>query len=138
MSRAETLCEVCGARPARYVCRNCGARVCRYCIDLSTWMCVRCSEKFGPGFLPEVGDFMASGAVKLLIIGVVLTFVGFILMAVASLLVGGGAGGVVLIGPFPIIFGSGGALPALLLVLVLVVFVAMFLLPFLLTWLRGE
>ncbi|HDM26714.1 MAG TPA: DUF131 domain-containing protein [Candidatus Bathyarchaeota archaeon] len=59
-------------------------------------------------------------------------------MAVASLLVGGGAGGVVLIGPFPIIFGGGGTLPALLLVLVLVVFVAVFLLPFLLTWLRGE
>jgi uncharacterized membrane protein len=46
---------------------------------------------------------------SLLILGIVLVFVGIVVLAVASVVLGGSgsAGVVIFIGPFPIVFGSG-------------------------------
>jgi uncharacterized membrane protein len=55
------------------------------------------------------GIIVSSKLFGFLILGIVLVFVGIVVLAVASLVFGssGSVGGVIFIGPFPIVFGSG-------------------------------
>jgi uncharacterized membrane protein len=56
------------------------------------------------------GDQIQNRFFRLLLLGFVLIFVGMIIVVFASLLYGNGAsgfGGVIFIGPFPIVFGEG-------------------------------
>lgn len=64
-----------------------------------------------PAVNQEDGGFTVSGRfLNFLFLGVALVFVGFAIVVVASLFLGGGSssvGGVIFIGPIPIVFGSG-------------------------------
>ena len=81
----------------------------------------------------EEGIQVSSRFLMLLILGFAVIVVGVILVAVASLLGGGSAnvGGVIFIGPFPIVFGAGPdaawliAISVVISVVMIVVFVLM-------------
>ena len=57
----------------------------------------------------EKGISMSSRLLGLLLLGVALVFVGIAVLAIASMVLGGAGsvGGVILIGPIPIVFGAG-------------------------------
>lgn len=57
----------------------------------------------------EEDDGVSRKLLGFLLLGMILIFVGITVLAVASLMLGGSGsvGGVILIGPIPIIFGSG-------------------------------
>ncbi len=57
----------------------------------------------------EEGVSISSRLFGLLILGIALVFVGIAVLVVASVVLGGSgsAGGVILIGPIPIVFGAG-------------------------------
>lgn len=121
------------------MCSSCGGRVCEDCIDLESWTCKRCSTQHdqpggqhGEG-VPRV-RFVSLPQV-LLVIGLATVVLGFVILFAAGILAGGevSTGGVVFIGPIPIIFGSGGdpALIALVSFLALAAIIAALYLVFL-------
>jgi len=95
--------------------------VCHACFDTSRWWCNSCSQvtstvKRGP-------QVSAAG---LFFLAFVLIFVGIMTMSLAPILSGGGVGSVgtvILIGPIPIVLGSGplgGVMVVLALVLTII------------------
>jgi uncharacterized membrane protein len=57
----------------------------------------------------EEGFAVSSGFLGFLLLGIALVFVGIAVLVVASVILGGSGsvGGVILIGPIPIVFGAG-------------------------------
>ncbi len=60
--------------------------------------------------------FAFSGKIwTIIMLGIALVFVGFVVIVLASVFLGGGSvGGIIFIGPIPIVFGSGPNLPWLI------------------------
>ena len=124
------LCEVCGERETRYICRACGRRVCENCFDQETWLCRLCSSE------ARTREPASSRALAILALGIMLTFVGLVVLVagLASSATEAAGGAFVLVGPFPLVVTFDKAAP-LLFLLIPVLFVV---LPFLfcLFWLR--
>ena len=104
------LCQLCGRRQATYVCQSCGRTVCSDCFDLTLWSCSNCAPK---GITPvsgrTVGPQFTIGS-SLFFVAFAMIIIGVLLMTFGSL--GGPNGGfsggaVILIGPIPIIIGTG-------------------------------
>ncbi|RLG91689.1 MAG: hypothetical protein DRO36_03650 [Candidatus Hecatellales archaeon] len=124
------LCEICGERKAVYVCQKCGRRVCENCIDPLTLTCKNCSQTYQAKAYPSPLGFTFDLPTKLLILGIILTFVGFSLAFLSTFLGAGipSAGGFVWIFPFPpIIFGSGFNNPLAWLTFTVLAFILVFL-----------
>lgn len=106
---AAPLCVNCGMRPATHICQACGEAVCGNCIDPASWRCSDCTAKL----TPAAGNYSApapfSLATWLFFIAFAAIFIGMLFMAFDSLSNRGGVGGgaIILIGPIPIILGSG-------------------------------
>jgi uncharacterized membrane protein len=104
-----TLCGFCGTRNASFVCHNCGRMACRECFDANRWWCSSCSNQLGSTIGPTSFQVPAIG--MLFFLAFVMIFVGILLMNLGPILNGGtlgpSGGAVILIGPFPIILGSG-------------------------------
>jgi uncharacterized membrane protein len=60
---------------------------------------------------PEEGSVVSSRLLRLIMLGIGLVFVGVAVLAVAAIMAGGSGsgsvGGVIFIGPIPIVFGAG-------------------------------
>jgi uncharacterized membrane protein len=102
------VCEVCGVRSSRYVCQKCGRRVCESCFNPYSWVCSECYS----GAEPQVAEEHRGMELplKLFIIGFIVIFVGMMIMAISSLMLGARVSGGVIIFPFiplPIVFGFG-------------------------------
>lgn len=107
---AAPLCQICGKRAATYVCQDCGKTVCSNCFDPAHWSCTDCQAKLRPSAVAEYP--VASGfslATWLFFIAFAIIFIGMLLMTYGSLSkVGDMTGGaIILIGPIPIILGTG-------------------------------
>ena len=100
------LCSVCGKNPASYICRDCGRSVCGHCFDAVQWSCVECQNRRG-GDPHALVTSSANPALYLLFIALGMIFVGIFLLMISSSLNGINGGGVILIGPIPILFGTG-------------------------------
>lgn len=106
---AAPLCAVCGSRAATHVCQTCGRPVCKNCIDPVQWSCTECRAKVGDDAPQEKLASQSSLGMWLLFVAFAVIFIGMLLMAFGSLSsLGNASGGVIiLIGPIPIIIGSG-------------------------------
>jgi len=120
-------CEICGIQEPRYVCSRCGKRVCARDFRLQLWLCTSCepvpyAETQAPASALPIGFswiFFASFAMILL---------GMILMMISSLTQAKGitsGGAVILIGPIPIILGSGPESTWLILMAVIITMIAL-------------
>ncbi len=104
-------CAICGKIPATYVCQNCGKPTCSDCFDAAGWTCYGCSRKAATGIDEEnhPQQFQFSLASVLFLVAFAAIFVGTLLVALGSItnLGTSSAGAVILIGPIPIILGTG-------------------------------
>ncbi|MEM1537359.1 MAG: DUF131 domain-containing protein [Candidatus Nezhaarchaeales archaeon] len=106
-------CEVCDKGFARFVCSGCGRKVCINCFDEAGWLCVKCVER--KEVIRPVQGLKAPGlpSIKPLILFIsafIIILIGMLLLAASSLIVGTGTfsgGGVIFIGPIPIVIGTG-------------------------------
>lgn len=113
-------CEICGERPARYVCRECSRKICETCFEPNTWFCSDCYNRLED--TAPTPKYVQSGSIfKLLLAGFSLILVGVVFVVVATILLGGTVsfGGIIFVGPIPIIFGAG---PDYFLVIILALF----------------
>jgi len=105
------LCAVCGTERATYICQNCGRATCSNCIDAASLNCYGCATsaatRLGEGEYSQRLHF--SLASILLMIAFAAIFIGILLVALGSVgnFSSSSTGGVILIGPIPIILGSG-------------------------------
>lgn len=128
------VCELCSARPARYVCQECGRSICERCIKSYSWLCLECYRKIiSPNSEIEKEAAFSISFIKMFILGFILIFAGTIILFLASLLSGLKipSGGIViwLIPLPPVIFGAGEH-PLLLLTLGVALIIVMLLLVF--------
>lgn len=105
------LCRVCGKMPATHVCQTCGNPTCSNCIDAASWTCYDCGRRPSTAG-GEVGysqQFQFSLASLLFLVAFAAIFVGTLLIALGSVPNSGtsSTGAVILIGPIPIILGTG-------------------------------
>lgn len=101
------LCVLCGTRDASFVCHNCGRPVCHECFDTNRWWCRSCVNQPSSSV---VNTPMRVPTTGLFFLAFVMIFVGILLMSLAPILDRGNIGSVgtvILIGPIPIILGSG-------------------------------
>jgi uncharacterized membrane protein len=104
------LCSICGSKPATHVCQTCGKPVCRNDIDPIQWSCSQCLSK---GIATPIQSYPepshSSFPTWLFFIAFGVIFVGILLMTLGSLSNPGGVSGgvIILIGPIPIVLGSG-------------------------------
>lgn len=102
-------CDICGTQEARFVCKRCGKRVCVQDFRQEQWLCASC----GPNAHlegPEVTSVSQIGLSWILFASFAMVFIGMILMMIASFTQGRGStsgGAIILVGPIPIILGSG-------------------------------
>jgi uncharacterized membrane protein len=102
-------CDICGSQEARFVCSRCGRRVCPQDFRQGRWLCTTCE----PSSRTEASEFRSAFPVALswiLFASFALVFIGIVVMMVASFSLGHVAtsgGVVILVGPIPIILGSG-------------------------------
>jgi len=103
-------CEICGKRLARFICQECGCQVCGLCFELRTWVCSKCYNRLKPE-LPSTETVTWSTPFKLFLLGIILMFIGIVVIIVAALLYGTATistGGLIWIIPLPpIILGAG-------------------------------
>ncbi len=104
------LCSICSRKAATHVCQNCGRAVCGNCIDPVRWLCTECQAKLEPSAPQKYSSQpQFSLPTMLFFVAFLAIFIGMLLMAFGSLSnlgnVSGGA--IILIGPIPIILGSG-------------------------------
>lgn len=105
-----TVCQVCGRLPATYVCQGCGRQTCGNCLDQFTWLCIDCRKKSeAPSALaPVMSGSKFSWATWLFIGALLIIIVGTVLVLLGSMSSpGGSVAFVFLLGPFPIVVGSG-------------------------------
>lgn len=116
-------CEVCLKNQAKYVCKKCGRAVCDSCFDLNLWVCASC--RMVPFQLARKPA--SNSAFKFVILGFALFFVGLAMAFFAALSTGLGEGGFIFFfGPVPIILGSDGGLPFLLIALAALVLILLY------------
>jgi len=104
------LCQICGRNPATYVCQSCGRTVCSSCFDPSRWSCSDCVAKSIPRLAQTQVVSSFSLANWLFFVAFAMIVVGVLLMTVGSFSGSNGGysgGAVILIGPIPIILGTG-------------------------------
>ena len=103
------LCAFCGTRNASFVCHNCSRIACRECFDANRWWCANCSSQLGSATGHPSLQMPATWI--LFFLAFVMIFVGMLLMSFDPILNGGtvgtSGGVVILIGPIPIVLGSG-------------------------------
>jgi len=102
-------CEICGNQEARFVCSRCGRRVCFQDFRQKQWLCAAC-ETSARREAPEFRSAFPIGLSWIFLASFALIFIGMILMMIASSTQGHGiasGGAVILIGPIPIVLGSG-------------------------------
>ena len=102
-------CEICGNQEARFVCSRCGRRACLQDFRQARWLCKTC-ETSAQIDAPEVRKTFLSGFSWIFLASFALIFIGMVVMMIASFTQGHGTtsgGAVILIGPIPIILGSG-------------------------------
>ena len=102
-------CVLCGLRNASFVCHNCGRKVCRECFDTSRWWCNNCTNQ--PVSITSEKSLRLPVTGWLFFLAFIMIFLGIFLMTLAPILTEGtfgtSGGAVILIGPIPIILGSG-------------------------------
>lgn len=126
MSSGIPLCEICGARQAKYVCQRCGALVCEHHFEWTEGLCSNCLKE-------AIGERVLTGRkivhsytlpMLLLIIGFLVVFIGFATLMLSPFILPGNAtttvGGIVLIGPLPIMFGYGREITLLIVILAVI------------------
>jgi len=120
-----TACQICGKRPARCVCQECGREVCQVCLEPHTWVCLPCYEKLRQKTPPLPREISGVSfwplPFKLFLLGFLLTFIGMILVMIASIFGGASAGAVIWIIPFPPIFLGAGPHPYTALAIILAI-----------------
>jgi len=102
-------CEICGNQEARFVCGRCGRRVCLQDFRQERWLCATC-EPSTRTEAPQFGSAFPMGLSWIIFASFALVFIGMVVMMIASFTQGQGptsGGAVILIGPIPIILGSG-------------------------------
>jgi uncharacterized membrane protein len=123
-------CEICGNQEARFVCSRCGRRVCPQDFRQGRWLCTACEPSAQTG-TPEFRSVSPMGLSWIFFASFALVIIGIVVMMIASFTQGHGqtsGGAVILLGPIPIILGSGPestwliALAAIITVIALVVF----------------
>jgi uncharacterized membrane protein len=104
------LCQLCERKQATYVCQSCGSTVCSDCFDPRVWSCSNCAPKSiapvgGRTVFPHftIGSWLFFLAFALIIVGMLLMTLG----SLGSSNGGFSGGAVILIGPIPIILGTG-------------------------------
>ncbi|MEM1545154.1 MAG: hypothetical protein QXY40_01495 [Candidatus Methanomethylicia archaeon] len=118
------LCEICGVKSSRYVCQKCGRRICESCVNIYSWICSECYSKTEPQIIEEHKGIELP--VKLFIIGFVTIFIGMMLIAFGSLILGAKVSGGIVIFPFipvPIVFGFGSE--AILMIIIAMLLILM-------------
>jgi uncharacterized membrane protein len=126
-------CEICGNQEARFVCSRCGRRVCLQDFRQGRWLCTAC-EPSPQTEAPEFRTMLPSGLSLIFLASFALVLIGMIVMMIASFSQGqgqGSGGAVILIGPIPIILGSGPESTWMILLAAIITAIA--LLAFLLT-----
>lgn len=119
------LCVLCGTRDASFVCHNCGRLVCPECFDTNRWWCLSCINQTRPSIVHTTMRVPTTG---LFFLAFVMVFVGILLMSLAPILNHGDIGSVgtvILIGPIPIILGSGPFASVIVLLALLLTIVAL-------------
>lgn len=115
-------CEICGRKASRYICQECSRAICESCIEPDTWLCLDCYGRVGKIAPQEVETEepapLFPSALKLLFIGFMLIFLGVIVLMLAAIFSGltKTSGLILLLGPIPIIFGTGENLTLLLII----------------------
>ncbi len=101
-------CVICGRREARYVCQECSRRVCGVCFEPQAWLCADCSRSRKPKAVAWK-RYAWPIPLGLFTVGLILILVGITLAVAATMLSGEtvAAGGVIFIGPVPIVVGTG-------------------------------
>jgi len=101
------VCQICSERPAKYVCQKCGRIICEVCLEPQSWFCSDCYGHLKAQSM-EFGCFQ-SFFFKLFILSFLLIFVGVIFIIVSAVLEGtlNSAGVILILGPLPIILGTG-------------------------------
>jgi len=130
------VCEICGKRAAKYVCQRCGAVVCEVDFDPFSGLCVNCVRELRPSYEKSVELSFPSIPFIVLALGIVLIFLGFALVTASALFYPSTTpsitgGGIILIGPLPIVFGFGELSWWLILVLMILTIVIIALYVFL-------
>lgn len=99
-------CEICGNRSARYVCQECGRSACEFCFLPERWLCIECYKKlaYQPTPLRSTIETGIDLPVKLFMAGFIITFVGAIILMLASLYSAYAQGGFIWIFPLPPFF----------------------------------
>ena len=126
-------CDICGTEEARFVCGRCGKRVCLQDFRQGQWLCASC----GPSARSEDAEVTSVPSVGLswiIFASFAMVFVGMILMMIASFSEGrgsGSGGAIVLIGPIPVVLGSGPESTRMILIAAVITVIA--LVAFLLT-----
>lgn len=106
-------CEVCGKGFARFVCSGCGRRVCVNCFDEAGWLCVKCIEReraVRPARGLEAPSLLSIKPLALFALAFAIILIGMLLMMASSMMQGAGTisgGGIIFIGPIPIVIGAG-------------------------------
>ena len=104
------LCPICEMRPATHVCQDCGRVACSNCIDPIHLVCSECQAKLRHPSPP------LSSATSRFPLATWLFFIAFAVIFIGVLLITFGSasnssqfsgGAIILIGPIPIILGSG-------------------------------
>ena len=119
-------CEICGNQEARFVCSRCGRRVCLQDFRQGRWLCTTC-ESGAQTEGPEFRSAFPMGLSWIFLASFALVFIGMIVMMIASFSQGHGQGSggiVILIGPIPIILGSGPESTWLILLAAIVTMIA--------------
>jgi len=99
------VCQLCGKlTPVTYTCKQCKRKVCEACFKHELHVCSECYS------ILREGKPLLTFPVKLLLLGFTLIFVGTIFLIASSILhenIQTTTGIVILIGPIPIILGTG-------------------------------
>jgi uncharacterized membrane protein len=129
---AAPVCAICGRQRATYVCQSCSRAVCGNCIDLGNWRCLTCQAQppSAPSYSPPAQFLLTTW---LFFATFAAIFIGILLIALSSMpnQSGVSGGAIILIGPIPIILGSGPysvvliALAAVVTLAALIVFLAL-------------
>lgn len=98
-------CQICGKlAPVTYTCEQCRREVCEACFENEVGVCSECYNRL-EGVIP-----LLTLPLKLFLLGFGLVFIGMIVLMASSILYGSNqtsTGIVILIGPIPIILGTG-------------------------------
>jgi len=101
------VCQICRKRQAKYVCQECGRTICEACLEPQTWACSVCYGRLEEE--SEAPRIFQSFLSKLFLLSFLLIFIGVIFIVISVVLLGtpASAGVVLVLGPIPIILGTG-------------------------------